>query len=452
MPTISPYPLDTSGNNPANFIADEVHALTPEPSSNYANYIIPNYAPFFEDSLNVFKLVGGVRVPLVLGQDYHPIFPVAEAQAALGIRLCGGVLIYDRTHVGDYSIDYQTIGGEFSANDTNGLLAAYQRLYEVVYLTWDIIVDKPLRFTPDYHLHEESDQTMQTVNDKLEQIRAILANRTSTPSARTQTTLTISQNKFNVDLSELFFDAKGRAPGPLDDVVVVVASGVMVSSISVTAPALKTGVWPSGSTLEMVVNGSVLGRGGDAANFSSLSTAPAPQNGGDCIKMSCALKVTVNASGKVSGGGGAGGWVRGRTTDPAMFQSGYTPGSTAYQTAYGGGGYPYGKGGSEYATHLNNETEGKDAPSGIVNSTTNLSPYSIPAGGSTQNTGTIAEWKVLRGGNGGYFSTQAQPGYTTDTFPQFTYEYGPAGINGSTFTGNTQLLTLINNGGFVGNY
>lgn len=177
MPTISPYPLDTSGNNPANFIADEVHALTPEPSSNYANYIIPNYAPFFEDSLSVFKMVGGVRVPLVLGQDYHPIFPVAEAQAALGIRLCGGVLIYDRVHAGDYSLDYQTIGGEFSANDTNGLLAAYQKIYEVVYLSWDMIVDKPLRFTPDYHLHEESDQTMQVVNDKLEQIRAILASR-----------------------------------------------------------------------------------------------------------------------------------------------------------------------------------------------------------------------------------------------------------------------------------
>lgn len=454
MPTISPYPLDTSGNNPANFIADEVHALTPEPSSNYANYIIPNYAPFFEDSLSVFKMVGGVRVPLVLGQDYHPIFPVAEAQAALGIRLCGGVLIYDRVHAGDYSLDYQTIGGEFSANDTNGLLAAYQRLYEVVYLTWDIIVDKPLRFTPDYHLHEESDQTMQVVNDKLEQIRAILASRSGISQTRTTTTLTVSQNRFDLDLSELFYSAKGRAPNALDDVLVVIGNGVMVCSTTTNTPAVRTGIWPSGSTLEMVVNGSVLGRGGNAAaNIGSLSTPSLPGNGGDAIYLSTPLKVTLNAMGKVSGGGGGGGWSKAQTNDQSM-NPGSPSGDTYHISVGGGGGYPFGKGGYFYSSSSpGNYADGHDAPTGVVTSTSNLTPYSIPIGGSTESSGlTPVQWRVLRGGNGGYFNTPAQPGFSIDTYPQFTYEYGPAGNNGKAFTGNTQLLTLVNNGGFVGNY
>ena len=174
MPIVTTYPYDPTGENPANLIENEVHVLSPPTEARYAHYIIPSYAPFFGNSLVIKHDVNGTWIDLVEGEDYHLAYPVSEAQEALGILLYGAILFIDRSLDGNVSLDYQTIGDRFAQNDTLALRNVFSLMAELTYYTWDMVIGQPFNYVPDYHLHDESDQTMQDVVNSLTAILALL--------------------------------------------------------------------------------------------------------------------------------------------------------------------------------------------------------------------------------------------------------------------------------------
>jgi alpha-tubulin suppressor-like RCC1 family protein len=123
--------------------------------------------------------------------------------------------------------------------------------------------------------------------------------------------LTISANTSDVNLYSL----AGSPIVPIE-LTVTVLSNVTISSSSSTTPALQTGFLPTGSTVNIINNGSIFGRGGDGANgppydgnfaptYTSDVTLANGRDGGPAISLSQSITID-NTNGKIFGGGGGG--------------------------------------------------------------------------------------------------------------------------------------------------
>lgn len=94
---------------------------------------------------------------------------------------------------------------------------------------------------------------------------------------------------------------------------ITINSGVYVYSTSTGSYAFDTGsTFPTGSTLALINNGTIIGRGGDGGNGGNGSAAVPTQNiaapgssGGPAFIARYAISVTNN--GTIGGGGGGGG-------------------------------------------------------------------------------------------------------------------------------------------------
>jgi hypothetical protein len=150
--------------------------------------------------------------------------------------------------------------------------------------------------------------------------RAAVASALTTPGAPpaqpptdTQVTIYFSTNSFNLwDYLVANGLAKAGTPGSW---TVTIASGVTIGSIvpdnQAPGPALDTGVFPAGSTLKIINNGTVAGGGGRGGNGGSCGFSPPATSG---VAGAAALRVqapvTLVNNGKIwgGGGGGGGGW------------------------------------------------------------------------------------------------------------------------------------------------
>lgn len=123
-------------------------------------------------------------------------------------------------------------------------------------------------------------------------------------------TRVISANAVDVNMATLF----GNPTVPANYVLTINA-GVQVTASSTASPALTTGVFPAGSTVKIVNNGYIIGRGGNGGvgatvpynngsdvNYWGAAGAP----GGPALDLKVAAAVD-NSNGYVYGGGGGGG-------------------------------------------------------------------------------------------------------------------------------------------------
>jgi hypothetical protein len=105
------------------------------------------------------------------------------------------------------------------------------------------------------------------------------------------------------------YNIYSAASNPTDKVVVNVTVGasVILGSNSTTTPALTTGSgWVAGSVINLINNGTIVGKGGNGgygSEWSALAEAGYP--GGNAIEMFNSLVITNN--GIIGGGGGGGG-------------------------------------------------------------------------------------------------------------------------------------------------
>jgi hypothetical protein len=121
-------------------------------------------------------------------------------------------------------------------------------------------------------------------------------------------TQTISANTTNYNLKSAAIAAGWDQVKPLN-ATITINSGVYVYSTSTGAYAFQTGsTFPSGTTLALINNGIILGKGGNGGIGGSFSTSTVNTvggAGGPALLAQQAISITNNGS--IAGGGGGGG-------------------------------------------------------------------------------------------------------------------------------------------------
>lgn len=183
-------------------------------------------------------------------------------------------------------------------------------------------------------------------------------------------------------------------------VVATINSGVRMTSNTVGTPGLTiNGAWPGG--IELVNNGTIVGRGGNGGAGGRGGTGPATifdaTNGSagsaGGLALTISVPVSIRNNGTIAGGGGGGGGAGGYGA-PAG-----TPKDPRWNK-YGGGG---GGGGRSSST---NSSGGAGGPSSFVSgSAGGTGTFSAAGGGGNGGAGSNQ-----RGGVGGGWGSSGSPG------------------------------------------
>lgn len=140
MPEVS-YPLDTTGLAPANLIVDEVHTLTELNDETY-RLIIPEFAPFYLDNF-VLKHVDAQNNETLLTPDvdFILVLPYIAATRSIGKMLYGGISISNNFVNGLIKLQYQTIGGSWTADANQVLVTLANIVYNPRLTSWDQVTN-----------------------------------------------------------------------------------------------------------------------------------------------------------------------------------------------------------------------------------------------------------------------------------------------------------------------
>ncbi len=207
-----------------------------------------------------------------------------------------------------------------------------------------------------------------------------------------------------------------------------IGAGVKVGSTSAATPSFDTGIsLPVGSLLNLVNNGSILGKGGNGGTQGVNGSA-----GGTALKAQLILSVTNN--GTIGGGGGGGGFGQSVTDNQA-----YLSGSGGS----GGQGHTPGLGGAKLTSTLYGPTP-RDAENGLPGTSTapgagQSGAYINPYGGYAVQAGD--------GGAGGTLGSPGVPGGNhsyVGTAPTQWYPATLGGAGGKAVEGNVNIVWLTN--------
>ena len=175
----------------------------------------------------------------------------------------------------------------------------------------------------------------------------LLASSSALPSF----SVTIAANTTNYNLLTILQNAPFNYDNSYAaNITLTINSAVQVTSTATGTPAITTGSIISSSTLAIINNGSIKGKGGAGgaggiATYPDANAGSAGASGGVALNIASTLsgKVTItNGSGEIFGGGGGGGGG-GSTVSSG---SGKDPQSSANGGGGGGGGAGSGAGGA----------------------------------------------------------------------------------------------------------
>ena len=224
----------------------------------------------------------------------------------------------------------------------------------------------------------------------------VVSTPTPTPSTNS-TNFIISSDTQNINLHAL-----AGSPATAGNYTFTINSGITVGSGSTANAAISTGVWPAGSTVTLINNGKIYGRGGNggaggSCTGSRVVVAPPPKctaasaggDGGSALSVNYNITLN-NTNGSIFGGGGGGGGAGGITQ--SLF-SGNTPS--------GGGG-----GGGGQGVAASNGGAGGTAmyPGSAGHSGTATSP------GVPGKNNQYGETTIYKGGSGGTWASAGGKG------------------------------------------
>jgi hypothetical protein len=132
-------------------------------------------------------------------------------------------------------------------------------------------------------------------------------NGTYTTQACSPTSITLSFSTNNINLWNHLVANGWSNSGQAGTWFVNVASGVVIGSTSTTAPALDSGNFPAGSSLQLTNNGTITGRGGEGGAGSAQCGSPGLPGGAGGPAMQIRVATTLTNNGSIWGGGGGGG-------------------------------------------------------------------------------------------------------------------------------------------------
>lgn len=173
---------------------------------------------------------------------------------------------------------------------------------------------------------------------------------------------------------------------------ITIASGVVIGSSDASGYAFNTGGdFPSGRTLTITNNGSILGKGGIGGDYSTTSPGNGQDGGG---AMNFTVDATVTNNGLIGGGGGGGG---GGNTE-YIYEG--TPDTFTLRGSVGSGGAGYiaGRSGSYNGTTYTNQG-GTYTAGGQAFGTGGAGGNLGAAGGNGQATGGAAGDAVHKNSN-----------------------------------------------------
>lgn len=139
------YPLDLTGESPTNYVDGEDHTIELERN----RIIVPDYGAYFTESL----VVTHNGVPLKRGVDYRCIGLAVEQTFDAKKEICLAIEIINPEIVGTITITYQALGGNDSVSVPVLSSLLNELLENPVSISWNNVLNKPLRFTPAAHLH-----------------------------------------------------------------------------------------------------------------------------------------------------------------------------------------------------------------------------------------------------------------------------------------------------------
>lgn len=165
-PPVLQLPLDLSGTAATNKVAAELHAVAATGTRAFATL----RGPFFTRGLVVRDNDTGVT--LVPDVDYRPVHMFLEASLRSTQEVCSVIILLPTCPTVAPSVDYQAIGGEYSAS-----VASIEQLIESLDLDsrtvrWGDLLGAPEYFPPTAHLHDIGDlYGFEYVVAALEQLR-----------------------------------------------------------------------------------------------------------------------------------------------------------------------------------------------------------------------------------------------------------------------------------------
>ncbi len=225
------------------------------------------------------------------------------------------------------------------------------------------------------------------------------------------------------------------------EVTVTVATSAHVVADHTGNYAINAGsTFPSGSSMVLINNGFILGRGGRGGNTGIYGiSAPTPgQDGGGAISINLPTRITNN--GVISGGGGGGGATT-TWSGPNIISAGgeqWVFAEWVYRGVAGGGGAPFGAAGDIVAGWPSATLAQSGAGRSLfeTNSASAAVKTAVGSGGSTPVNYMVgshfpalfdfASNGVLRGANGGQWGDSGEPGHNYGGYQ----EGGPDGLTG----------------------
>lgn len=149
-PPVIRYPLDLTGVNPNNLVSGEVQTMP----ARQIRVVGPNYGPFYTQGLIVTDMA--TNLPLTPDQ-YYPAQLNTMPTLQSGLEVCSIIMITDPTVSANVSLQYQVVGGEYSASVTAIVDQIYNLNLDDRPAAWPAIIGKPNAFNPSAHLHDDGD-------------------------------------------------------------------------------------------------------------------------------------------------------------------------------------------------------------------------------------------------------------------------------------------------------
>jgi hypothetical protein len=145
------YEHDPTGTLPENRIKDEQHILTIQNDKDF-QFIVPNLAPFFADTLIVsFKEAGtGANKDLIYGVDYYATHVYTEATHACAKPVYGSITFL-KNLAGIVTISYNTLGGKWLIDEKKIQEILADRIHNPRVTTWEEVAKVPERYPPIEH-------------------------------------------------------------------------------------------------------------------------------------------------------------------------------------------------------------------------------------------------------------------------------------------------------------
>lgn len=150
MPAVS-YPYDDTGLAQSNKVTGETQVLT-QINDDPFRFLIPTFAPFYH---NNFVITGadtlGNIVEMNLGVDYNFCTPYIAASRANGSPISGALYIINKNIVGTVTLEYQCLGGAYSADRSQVVSTIAENNYNPRRCAWDQITSIQETFPPSSH-------------------------------------------------------------------------------------------------------------------------------------------------------------------------------------------------------------------------------------------------------------------------------------------------------------